>query len=53
LDYVMVSPGLRAKSPEWQIWHPFDHPDCYADVPLREGLLAASDHFPVVLDIDL
>lgn len=53
LDYVMVSPGLRAKSPQWQIWHPFDHPECYADAALREALLLASDHFPVVLDIDL
>ena len=53
LDYVMISPALRRKSPHWQIWHPFDHPECYADVPLRNALLAASDHFPVVLDIDL
>ncbi len=53
LDYIMVSPGLRNKSPKWQIWHPFDHPDCYANAALREGLLVASDHFPVVLDIDL
>ncbi|PJI92534.1 Endonuclease/Exonuclease/phosphatase family protein [Yoonia maricola] len=53
LDYLMVSPGLRAKSPKWQIWHPFDHPACYRDPVLRAGLLAASDHFPVVLDIDV
>ncbi len=53
LDYVMVSPGLLAKQPAWQIWHPFDHPACYEDIPLREALLLASDHFPVVLDIDL
>lgn len=53
LDYIMVSPGLRAKRPEWQIWHPFDHPDCYANLELRDALLTASDHFPVVLDIDL
>ncbi|MDP5084724.1 MAG: endonuclease [Yoonia sp.] len=53
LDYVMVSPGLRDKDPRWQIWHPFDHPDCYADQTLREALLLASDHFPVVLDINL
>jgi hypothetical protein len=53
LDYVMVSPGLRDKSPEWQIWHPFDHPECYANKALREALLLGSDHFPVVLDIDL
>lgn len=53
LDYVMVSPGLRARNPKWQIWHPFDHPDIFANPMLREALLLASDHFPVVLDIDL
>ncbi len=53
LDYIMVSSGLRAKSPNWQIWHPFDHPKCYANEALRNALLRASDHFPVVLDIDL
>lgn len=53
LDYVMVSPGLRAKDPQWQIWHPFDHPVCYEDRALRKALLLASDHFPVVLDINL
>lgn len=53
LDYIMVSPGLRDKSPKWQIWHPFDHPACYENLPLREALLQASDHFPVVLDIRL
>lgn len=53
LDYIMVSPRLAAKNPRWQIWHPFDHPDCYADDTVREALLVASDHFPVVLDIDL
>lgn len=53
LDYIMVSPGLKAKAPNWQIWHPFDHPECYENLPLREALLQASDHYPVVLDIDL
>ena len=53
LDYIMVSPGLMKKAPVWQIWHPFEHPDCYANPPLREALLLASDHFPVVLDINL
>lgn len=53
LDYIMVSPGLLAKQPSWQIWHPFDHPACYENIPLREALLMASDHFPVVLDIEL
>lgn len=53
LDYIMVSPGLLKKSLKWQIWHPFDHPACYENIPLREALLQASDHFPVVLDISL
>ena len=53
LDYIMVSPRLHAKQPVWQIWHPFDHPACYENILLREALLLASDHFPVVLDIDL
>jgi endonuclease/exonuclease/phosphatase family metal-dependent hydrolase len=53
LDYIMVSPELLTKGPKWQIWHPFDHPDCYANDTVREALLMASDHFPVVLDIDL
>ena len=53
LDYIMVSPDLREKQPKWQIWHPFDHPACYADVALREALLLASDHFPVTIDLAL
>lgn len=53
LDYIMVSPRLRDLGPKWQIWHPFDHPDCYENVPLRDALLTASDHFPVVIDISL
>ena len=51
LDYVMVSPAVRQMAPNWQIWHPFDHPACYDNLPLREALLMASDHFPVTLDI--
>ncbi len=53
LDYIMVSADLRHKNPSWRIWHPFEDPECYNDKPLREALLAASDHFPVTLDIDL
>jgi exonuclease III len=53
LDYIMVTPALRARNPQWQIWHPFDHPTCYENAQLREALLLASDHFPVTLDIDL
>jgi len=53
LDYIMVSPDLRDRAKRWQIWHPFDNPNCYNDPELRESLLLASDHFPVTLDIDL
>ena len=53
LDYIMISKGLRAKAPSWRIWHPFEDPDCWKRPELRDALLAASDHFPVTLDIDL
>nr|WP_309501880.1 endonuclease/exonuclease/phosphatase family protein [uncultured Roseovarius sp.] len=53
LDYVMVSPDLRARRPVWRIWHPFDDPACWENAELRQALLTASDHFPVTLDIDL
>lgn len=52
LDYIMVSPEIAAATPRWQIWHPFDHPACYDNATLREALLTASDHFPVVIDLD-
>ena len=53
LDYIMVSPDLRARGPTWRIWHPFDDPACWALPDLRDALLTASDHFPLTLDIDL
>lgn len=53
LDYVMVSPDLRAKARRWRIWHPFDDPVCWTTPELRQALLTASDHYPVSLDIDL
>ncbi len=53
LDYVMVSADLLARGPVWRVWHPFDDPACYADAPLREALLTASDHFPVAVDLPL
>ncbi|KUF12026.1 endonuclease/exonuclease/phosphatase family protein [Pseudoponticoccus marisrubri] len=53
LDYIMVSADLRALSPRWRIWHPFDNPRCWQVPELRAALLTASDHFPVTLDIDL
>lgn len=53
LDYVMLSPDLMASDPVWRIWHPFDDPAIYRDEALREALLAASDHFPVSVDLAL
>ncbi|SLN39365.1 Endonuclease/Exonuclease/phosphatase family protein [Pseudoruegeria aquimaris] len=53
LDYILVSPDLRARNPRWRIWHPFDDPVCYGTPELRQALLTASDHYPVTLDIDL
>ncbi|KQI67833.1 endonuclease [Loktanella sp. 3ANDIMAR09] len=53
LDYIMVSPALRSAGPAWRIWHPFDDPEVFADAPLREALLLASDHFPVTLDLTM
>lgn len=51
LDYIMVSDSVRGMGGDWAILHPFDHPECYADDVLRDALLTASDHFPVVLDL--
>lgn len=53
LDYIMVSPDMMDRAPEWRIWHPFDDPKCFGDETLKQALLDASDHFPVSLDIDL
>ena len=53
LDYVMISEDLRSAEPRWRIWHPFEDHSCWNKPELREALLTASDHFPVVLDIDL
>jgi hypothetical protein len=52
LDYVMVSPDLRALARRWQVWHPFEDPTCWEDEGLRAALLTASDHFPVTLDLE-
>jgi hypothetical protein len=53
LDYMMVSPDLRAKEPVWRIWHPFDDAACYRVPELRDALLTASDHFPVSIDLPM
>lgn len=51
LDYIMISPDLKARDPVWRIWHPFDDGACWGLPELRNALLTASDHFPVSLDI--
>lgn len=53
LDYIMISSNLRSKAKGWRIWHPFDDPECWHDIKLRDALLTASDHFPVTLDIEI
>lgn len=53
LDYIMVSPGLKSQNPQWRIWHPIDDPETALPGGLSAALLTASDHFPVVLDIDI
>ncbi|WP_299687648.1 endonuclease/exonuclease/phosphatase family protein [uncultured Tateyamaria sp.] len=53
LDYIMVSQDLADIQPRWRIWHPLDDPDCWQQPGLRDALVAASDHFPVSLDIDV
>lgn len=51
LDYIMVSPDLLDRQARWRIWHPLDDPGCWRVPELRDALVAASDHFPVTLDI--
>ncbi len=53
LDYIMLSLDLCECAPKWRIWHPFDDPVCAGTAKLRAALLAASDHFPVSVDLDI
>ncbi|NEY91448.1 endonuclease/exonuclease/phosphatase family protein [Tabrizicola oligotrophica] len=53
LDFIMVSPDLAARRPDWRIWHPFNDPGVMAVPELRDAILTASDHFPVTLDLAL
>ena len=41
LDFVMVTPDLAAKNPDWRIWHPFNEPHVTAIPELRGGSLAS------------
>ncbi|NDV98917.1 endonuclease/exonuclease/phosphatase family protein [Salipiger sp. PrR002] len=51
LDYIMVSQDLREVAQGWRIWHPFEDARCWQAPDLCSALLAASDHFPVTLDL--
>jgi len=51
LDFILVSADLAATRPRWRIWHPLNDPVCWRNPELREALLAASDHFPVTIDL--
>lgn len=53
LDFIMVSPDLAAKRPDWRVWHPFNDPAVMAVPELRDAVLTASDHFPVTIDLTL
>lgn len=53
LDFIMLSPDLAARQPDWRIWHPWNDPACLHTPELHDALLQASDHFPVTLDIRL
>lgn len=53
LDFIMVSPDLAQAAPQWRIWHPLHDSAVTAQPALVAALLAASDHFPVSIDIKL
>lgn len=52
LDFIMVSENI-AQNATWRIWHPLHDPDIVANPTLAAALLAASDHFPVSIDLSL
>ncbi len=51
LDFIMLSPNLAAKNPDWHIWHPFNDPKVTNTPGLSAAILTASDHFPITLDL--
>ena len=53
IDFIMVSPDLARQTPKWRIWHPLNDPEVLKHPDLAHGLLTASDHFPVTLDLVL
>lgn len=53
LDFIMVSEDITRSKPIWRIWHPLNDPKIAKNIDLAEALLAASDHFPVSVDLSL
>ncbi len=53
LDYIMVSNSVLKMGAKWTILHPFDDPVCFNDKDMCAALLTASDHYPVLLSLDL
>lgn len=53
IDFIMLSPDLKARAPDWRIWHPFNDPAILANPDLSRAILTASDHFPVTIDLSL
>jgi len=53
LDYIMVSRNVQDMGAAWSIMHPFDNIECFENKALCSALLTASDHFPVVLELDV
>ncbi|WP_373353488.1 endonuclease/exonuclease/phosphatase family protein [Pseudoroseicyclus sp. CXY001] len=51
LDFILVSEDLRATGPRWRVWNPFEDEALAGDAGLAAALVAASDHFPVTLDL--
>ena len=52
LDYILASKDLVTGA-KWRIWHPLEDPEIVKSPDLAQALLAASDHFPVSLDLSL
>ena len=51
IDHILVSAGVPvAAAPAYRIWNPYELEEAK---PFKPDLLAASDHFPVTLDLDL
>ncbi len=51
IDHIFTSPNLpTAGDQPARVWNPFQDEDLK---PLRDVFLAASDHFPITLDVDL